>query len=147
MSRRITIHPVSPQQRLLDQAVAALHAGELVVYPTDSGYALGFAMDARDALERVVRLRHLKPRHNFTPACRDLKQIGHYARVDDSHKHAGHAGARDGRGHFSVRVVAGCFRGLRPVARHRLGYDAAGDLLETDIHALSIQALSPEELT
>ena len=84
MSRRITIHPVSPQQRLLDQAVAALRAGELVVYPTDSGYALGFAMDARDALDRVVRLRHLKPRHNFTLACRDLKQIGHYARVDDA---------------------------------------------------------------
>lgn len=66
--------------------------------------------------------------------------------VDDSHKHVGHAGARDGRGHFSVRVVAGCFAGLRPVARHRLVYDAAGDLFETDIHALSIQALSPEEL-
>lgn len=66
--------------------------------------------------------------------------------VDDSHKHVGHAGARDGRGHFSVRVVADCFRGLRPVARHRLVYEAAGDLLETDIHALSIKALSPEEL-
>lgn len=66
--------------------------------------------------------------------------------VDDSHKHVGHAGARDGRGHFSVRVVADCFRGLRPVARHRLIYDATGDLFETDIHALSIQALSPEEL-
>lgn len=67
--------------------------------------------------------------------------------VDDSHKHVGHAGARDGRGHFSVRVVADCFRGLRPVARHRLVYEAAGDLFDTDIHALSIQALSPEELT
>jgi tRNA threonylcarbamoyl adenosine modification protein (Sua5/YciO/YrdC/YwlC family) len=84
MSRRISIHPVSPQQRLVDQAVAALHAGELVVYPTDSGYAFGFALDARDAMERVVRLRQLKPRHNFTLACRDLKQIGHYARVDDA---------------------------------------------------------------
>lgn len=83
MSRRISIHPVSPQQRLIDQAVAALRAGELVVYPTDSGYAFGFALDARNALERVVRLRQLKPRHNFTLACRDLKQIGHYARVDD----------------------------------------------------------------
>jgi tRNA threonylcarbamoyl adenosine modification protein (Sua5/YciO/YrdC/YwlC family) len=83
MSRRISIHPVSPQQRLIDQAVAALRAGELVVYPTDSGYAFGFALDARAALDRVVRLRQLKPRHNFTLACRDLKQIGHYARVDD----------------------------------------------------------------
>ena len=65
--------------------------------------------------------------------------------VDDSHKHVGHAGARDGRGHFSVRVVAACFSGLRPVARHRLIYDATGDLFETDIHALSIQAYTPEE--
>jgi BolA protein len=66
--------------------------------------------------------------------------------VDDSHKHAGHAGARDGRGHFSIRVVAERFRGLRALARHRLIYDAAGDLLDTDIHALSIKALTPEEI-
>lgn len=65
--------------------------------------------------------------------------------VDDSHKHVGHAGARDGRGHFSIRVVAECFRGLRPLARHRLVFDAVGDLLDTDIHALSIKALTPEE--
>lgn len=84
MSRRIAIHPVSPQQRLLDQAVAALRAGELVVYPTDSGYAFGFTLDARHALERVTRLRQLNQRHNFTLACRDLKQIGLYARVDDA---------------------------------------------------------------
>ena len=65
--------------------------------------------------------------------------------VDDGHRHVGHAGARDGRGHFSVLVVAEAFRGKRAVTRHRMVYDAAGDLLETDIHALSIKALSPEE--
>jgi BolA protein len=65
--------------------------------------------------------------------------------IDDSHKHVGHAGARDGRGHFSVCVVAERFRGLRALARHRLMYDAAGDLFDTDIHALSIKALTPEE--
>jgi len=69
---------------LLAQAVQALRAGELVVYPTDSGYAFGFALDARNALDRVIRLRQLKPRHNFTLACRDLKQISQYARVDDA---------------------------------------------------------------
>lgn len=84
MSRRLSIHPVSPQKRLIDQAVAALRDGQLLVYPTDSGYALGFALDARPALERVARLRQLKPRHNYTLACRDLKQIGMYARVDDA---------------------------------------------------------------
>jgi BolA protein len=66
--------------------------------------------------------------------------------VDDSHKHVGHAGARDGRGHFSVSVVAECFRGLRPLARHRLVYAATGDLFDTDIHALSIKAMTPEEI-
>ena len=70
MSRRLSIHPISPQARLLAQAVAALRAGELIVYPTDSGYAFGFALDARNALDRVIRLRQLKPRHNFTLAIR-----------------------------------------------------------------------------
>jgi len=84
VSRRIAIHPINPQKRLIDQAVAAVKAGELVVYPTDSGYAFGFALDSRSALERVSKLRQLKPRHNFTLACRDLRQIGQYARVDDA---------------------------------------------------------------
>ncbi|MGE4071914.1 MAG: BolA family protein [Lysobacterales bacterium] len=66
--------------------------------------------------------------------------------IDDSHKHVGHAGARDGRGHFSVRIVASCFQGQRPLARHRMVYVALGALMDTDIHALSIQALTPEEI-
>lgn len=65
--------------------------------------------------------------------------------VDESHLHAGHAGARDGRGHFRVRVVSQQFAGQRPLARHRLVYAAVGELMTTDIHALSIQALTPEE--
>lgn len=59
--------------------------------------------------------------------------------VDDSHRHAGHAGARDGRGHFTVRIASPAFAGLAPVARHRVVYDALGDLMQTDIHALSIR--------
>lgn len=65
--------------------------------------------------------------------------------VDESHLHAGHAGARDGRGHFRVRVVSQRFAGQKPLARHRLVYQAVGELMTTDIHALSIQALTPEE--
>ncbi|MCB1610260.1 MAG: threonylcarbamoyl-AMP synthase, partial [Xanthomonadales bacterium] len=61
MSRRIAIHPQSPQKRLIDQAVEGLKAGQLLVYPTDSGYAFGFALDSRNALERVAKLRQLKP--------------------------------------------------------------------------------------
>jgi BolA protein len=65
--------------------------------------------------------------------------------VDDSHLHAGHAGAADGRGHFSVHVVAERFAGLTVVRRHRLVYEAVGDMMTTDIHALSIRALAPGE--
>lgn len=60
--------------------------------------------------------------------------------IDDSHRHAGHEGAKDGRGHFTVRVVSPAFAGMAPLARHRAVYAALGDLMQTDIHALSIQA-------
>jgi len=63
--------------------------------------------------------------------------------VDESDKHVGHAGARDGRGHFHVRIASAQFAGLPPVQRHRLIYDAVGDLMDTDIHALSIEASTP----
>ena len=65
--------------------------------------------------------------------------------ADDSEKHRGHAGAADGRGHFSVRLVSAAFAGLRPLARHRRVYQALGTLMETDIHALAIEALAPGE--
>jgi BolA family transcriptional regulator, general stress-responsive regulator len=67
--------------------------------------------------------------------------------VDDSHRHAGHAGAADGRGHFTVLLVSSRFEGLGTLKRHRLVYDAVGDMMATDIHALSIQALAPGEAT
>jgi BolA protein len=65
--------------------------------------------------------------------------------VDDSARHAGHAGARDGRGHFNVDIVSDAFAGAAPLARHRKVYAALGDMMETDIHALSIRARTPEE--
>ena len=61
--------------------------------------------------------------------------------IDESHKHVGHAGARDGRGHFRVRIISDRFAGLNPIARHRLVYEALGELMTTDVHALSIEAL------
>lgn len=66
--------------------------------------------------------------------------------VDESHKHAGHAGARDGRGHFAVRIVSAAFDGLPLLARHRRVYAALDSLMQTDIHALSLQTLTPSEL-
>lgn len=64
---------------------------------------------------------------------------------DDSAKHAGHEGARDGRGHFRVEVCSARFAGLAPIARHRLVYAALGEMMSTDIHALQISASAPSE--
>ena len=65
---------------------------------------------------------------------------------DQSHLHAGHAGAAGGGGHYEVTIVASCFKGLNTLARHRLVYEAVGELMKKEIHALSIQAYSTEEL-
>jgi len=66
--------------------------------------------------------------------------------IDESHLHRGHPGARDGRGHFRVRIVSDCFDGLPRITRHRQVYAAMGELMSTDIHALNIEAISPSEL-
>ena len=86
----------------------------------------------RSRLERLTeRLQSLEP---------DQLEV-----VDDSHQHAGHAGAADGRGHFSVLLVSKRFTGMTTLRRHRLVYEVVGDMMVTDIHALSIQALAPGE--
>ena len=64
---------------------------------------------------------------------------------DQSHLHAGHAGAQSGKGHFAVDIISGSFAGLSPIARHRRIFDALEEMMETDIHALSIKAQTPEE--
>lgn len=65
--------------------------------------------------------------------------------TDDSHLHAGHAGAASGAGHFSLRIVSPRFDGLRLVMRHRLVYDAVHPMMQDDIHALAITAIAPSE--
>ena len=66
--------------------------------------------------------------------------------IDDSHKHVGHAGAAGGGGHFTVHIVAQAFEGHHLLQRHRLIYDALGDAMQTEIHALSIKAHTPDEI-
>jgi len=65
--------------------------------------------------------------------------------IDDSHLHAGHAGARSGGGHYRLAIVSAAFSGKNTVARHRLVYEALGDMMRKDIHALAIQARTPDE--
>ncbi len=77
------VHPENPQARLINQAVAIIRNGGVVVYPTDSGYALGCQLENKQALERICQIRRLDDKHNFTLLCRDLSEISLYARVDN----------------------------------------------------------------
>ena len=83
MAQIFQIHPENPQQRLIVQAADIIRKGGLVVYPTDSAYALGCQMGDKDALERIRSLRKLDKNHNFTLMCRDLSELATYARVDN----------------------------------------------------------------
>ncbi|GMR07610.1 MAG: BolA family transcriptional regulator [Gammaproteobacteria bacterium] len=65
--------------------------------------------------------------------------------IDESYQHAGHAGAKSGKGHFDAIIVSTAFAGKNPLQRHRMVYDALGNLMHTDIHALSIKARTPDE--
>ena len=82
MSQFFQIHPDNPQARLIKQAVEIIRDGGVVVYPTDSSYAIGCSMGNKAGIERIRRLRQLDDKHNFTLACRDLSQLGLFAKVD-----------------------------------------------------------------
>jgi BolA protein len=84
-------------------------------------------------------------RARIEAALRERLAAEHVEVVDESHLHAGHAGARDGRGHFRALVVSARFEGLSRVAAQRLVYDSLADELRTDIHALSLRTLTPAE--
>ena len=83
MSQFFEIHPETPQPRLVRQAVEILKKGGVIAYPTDSAYALGCALDEKKAAERIKWLRNLDDKHNFTLVCKDLSDIGPYAKVDN----------------------------------------------------------------
>lgn len=84
MTQYFYIHPDNPQSRLIKQAVMLIRDGAVVAYPTDSAYALGCHLGDKAALERIIRIRELDERHNFTLLCRDLSEIATYAKVDNS---------------------------------------------------------------
>ncbi|WP_168384882.1 L-threonylcarbamoyladenylate synthase [Erwinia amylovora] len=84
MSQFFYIHPDNPQPRLIKQAVEMLNKGSVIVYPTDSGYALGCKLEDKSAMERIWRIRQLDGNHNFTLMCRDLSELSTYAYVDNT---------------------------------------------------------------
>ncbi|MCF6435681.1 L-threonylcarbamoyladenylate synthase [Pseudoalteromonas sp. MMG022] len=83
MSQFFHIHPENPQARLITQAAEIIMQGGVVVYPTDSGYAIGCNIGNKQAKERIERIRGIEKHHNFTLMCRDLSELATYARVDN----------------------------------------------------------------
>lgn len=80
---RLYIHPDNPQSRLVRQVADVLRRGGLVAFPTDSAYALGCRLGDKEAVDRIRRIRALDKHHNFTLMCRDLSELGSYAKVDN----------------------------------------------------------------
>ena len=85
-----------------------------------------------DNSHRIEQMQQLLTEH-LQPSQLDI--------IDESHLHAGHVGAKEGKGHFKVRIASAKFNGLRAIQRHRLVFDSLGDMMSTDIHALSIEIL------
>lgn len=84
MSQFFQVHPVNPQQRLVRHAVQIIRDGGVVAYPTDSSYAIGCQVGDKRGMERMRRIRGLDDAHEFTLVCRDLSEIAHYAKIDNT---------------------------------------------------------------
>ena len=83
MSQFFHIHPDNPQGRLISQAVQIIRSGGIIVYPTDSGYAIGCGLGEKKAMEKIIQIRNLDKKHDFTLVCKDLSEISVFARVDN----------------------------------------------------------------
>lgn len=84
MSQFFYVHPDNPQPRLMKQAVSMINEGAIIVYPTDSGYALGCHVGDKKALERICQIRNIDLDHDFALVCRDMAQLSDYAKVDNT---------------------------------------------------------------
>ncbi len=83
MAQYFSIHPVNPQGRLIHQAVEIIKQSGVIAYPTDSSYALGCAIGSKKAMDRVIKIRKVSSKHNFSLVCKDLSELSLYASVDD----------------------------------------------------------------
>jgi tRNA threonylcarbamoyl adenosine modification protein (Sua5/YciO/YrdC/YwlC family) len=84
VARYVDVHPVNPQPRAVAQVAQLLRGGALVAYPTDSGYALGFALDNREGRDRVLRIRDLDDRHHFSLVCAEFAQLGQFVQLSNA---------------------------------------------------------------
>ncbi len=84
MSHYLEVHPENPQKRFIKQSVDIIHKGGVIVYPTDSSYALGCHIGDKNAVARLRRIRQIDDKHNLTLVCRDLAEIATYAKIENA---------------------------------------------------------------
>ena len=120
MAQYFSIHPTHPQPRLIGQAAAILRGGGVLVYPTDSCYALGCRLGDKNAMERIRSIRQLGPMHHFALVCRNLSEISRYARVDNRVYRLLKA-ATPGSYTFILQATREVPRGLRNAGRRTIG--------------------------
>ena len=115
MAQYFQVHPVNPQQRLIRQAVEIIRRGGVIAYPTDSSYALGCHIGDKQAMERILRIRRLDEKHNFTLVCSDLAQAAVYARIGNA------ACSRRTRGSYFLLPATAGPRRLQHARRKTIG--------------------------
>ncbi|HLD09515.1 MAG TPA: L-threonylcarbamoyladenylate synthase [Methylophilaceae bacterium] len=120
MAQYFVIHPESPQQRLIHQAVEILRSGGVVAYPTDSSYALGCVLGNKDAQDRIRKIRGVDENHHFTLVCRNLAELSTYAQVDNSQFRLLKANT-PGRYTFILKATREAPRRLQHPKRNTLG--------------------------
>jgi len=84
MAHYVEIHPIDPQPRLIEKAIDHVRAGEVIAFPTDSGYAIGCSLGNKEGLERIQAIRHVGDKHHFTMLCHNFAQLGKFVIVDNS---------------------------------------------------------------
>ena len=119
------------------QGIWLMKHGEMIENESETSDVVKTEGTANIEIARPAKIESILHK-NFTDAAIEL--------TDESHLHAGHAGAKDGRGHFSLRIVSDSFSGLSNIKRHQLVYQALAELMQSDIHALSIDAKTPDEV-
>lgn len=150
MAQYFIVHPQNPQSRLIHQTVAILREGGVIAYPTDSTYALGCVIGNADAQKRIREIRALGKDHHFTLVCRDLAEIGTYARVDNSQFRLLKANT-PGRYTFLLKATREVPRRLQHPKRSTIGLRvpqhtvAQAILEELNEPLLSVSLLLPDE--
>lgn len=132
MARYLDIHPVNPQERLVAQAAATIRDGGLIAYPSDSGYALGCALDNAAGRQRIIDIRKLDDKHHFTLMCADFAQMGQYVDMSNSVFRALKA-ATPGPYTFILKATPEVPRKLANAKKHTVGVRISADVLIQDL--------------